>query len=161
MSGDTCDLLCLDVPKAEALRRRRLAVEAAEQAAARAKALADPTRLTPDAPPARTAIEVIRSGDAAALERLLREHPALVHVRIADPECREARTLLHVVTDWPGHVPEAAAKIRALVDAGADVDARFTGSHGETPLHWAASSDDIEALDALLDAGAAIETAAR
>jgi DNA-binding transcriptional ArsR family regulator len=46
MSGDTCDLLCLDVPKAEALRRQRLGVEAAEAAAARAKALADPTRLT-------------------------------------------------------------------------------------------------------------------
>src|SRR3954463_9909410 len=45
MSGDTCDLLCLDVPKAEALRHRRLALDAAETAAARAKALADPTRL--------------------------------------------------------------------------------------------------------------------
>jgi DNA-binding transcriptional ArsR family regulator len=43
---DTCDLLCLDVPKAEALRRRRPAFVAADAAAARAKALADPTRLT-------------------------------------------------------------------------------------------------------------------
>ena len=41
--------------------------------------------------------------------------------------------------------------------AGADVNARFTGPHTETPLHWAASSDDVEALDALLDAGADIE----
>src|SRR3954452_1940919 len=46
MSNDTCDLLCLDVPKAEALRHQRLTLDAAEQAAARAKALADPTRLT-------------------------------------------------------------------------------------------------------------------
>jgi hypothetical protein len=38
-------LLCLDVPKAEALRHGRLALEAAEAAAVRAKALADPTRL--------------------------------------------------------------------------------------------------------------------
>ena len=45
MSGDTCDLVCLDVPKAEGLRHRRLALDAAEAAAARAKALADPTRL--------------------------------------------------------------------------------------------------------------------
>jgi len=44
-----------------------------------------------------------------------------------------------------------------LVAAGADVNARFTGPHSETPLHWAASSDDVEALDALLDAGADIE----
>jgi ankyrin repeat protein len=37
------------------------------------------------------------------------------------------------------------------------VNARFRGAHTETPLHWAASSDDIGALDALLDAGADIE----
>ena len=45
-----------------------------------------------------------------------------------------------------------------LVEAGAEVDARFGGGgHDETPLHWAASSDDVEVLDALLDAGADIE----
>ena len=100
--------------------------------------------------------EAIRSGTAAELEQLLREHPALARARLGDQR-GQSRTLLHVVTDWPGHVPEAAAKIRALVAAGADVDARFTGPHTETPLHWAASSDDVEALDALLDAGADIE----
>jgi ankyrin repeat protein len=100
---------------------------------------------------------VIRSGDAAALARLLREHPELATARLDDPEQGMSRTWLHVVTDWPGHVPEAGAKIAALVAAGADVNARCTGPHSETPLHWAASSDDIEALDALLDAGADIE----
>jgi hypothetical protein len=110
-----------------------------------------------DAPLARTVTSAIRSGDAAELQRLLHEHPALARARIADPACSEARTLLHMVTDWPGNVPEAAAKIRVLVAAGADVDARFVGRHAETPLHWAASSDDVEALDALLDAGADIE----
>jgi hypothetical protein len=50
-------------------------------------------------------------------------------VRIGDPERGQSRTLLHVVTDWPGHVPEAGTKIEALVAAGADVDARFTGPH--------------------------------
>ena len=67
------------------------------------------------------------------------------------------RTLLHVVTDWPGHFPNGPATVALLVAAGADVNARFTGPHNETPLHWAASSDDVEALDALLDAGADIE----
>jgi ankyrin repeat protein len=67
------------------------------------------------------------------------------------------RSLLHVATDWPGHFPNVAATITALVEAGADVDAQFTGPHSETPLHWAASSDDVEALDALIDAGADIE----
>jgi hypothetical protein len=44
-----------------------------------------------------------------------------------------------------------------LIEAGADVDARFRGPHAETPLHWAASSNDVEVLDALLDAGADID----
>jgi len=43
VSDDRCDLLCLDLPRAEAIRRR-LRVDLASQAAARAKALADPTR---------------------------------------------------------------------------------------------------------------------
>jgi ketosteroid isomerase-like protein/ankyrin repeat protein len=110
-----------------------------------------------DDEPERRATAIIRSGEAAALEQLLREHPGLATTRIGDPEHGQSRTLLHVVTDWPGHVPQAAAKIRALVAAGADANARFTGPHTETPLHWAASSDDVEALDALLDAGADIE----
>ena len=106
-----------------------------------------------DAELVRHATEIIRSGDVGSLQVLLREHPALAGARVDDA----GRTLLHVVTDWPGHVPEAAGKIAALVAAGADVNARFTGPHTETPLHWAASSDDLEALDALLDAGADIE----
>ena len=117
-----------------------------------------PSRLNPDAPLARKVTEAIKSGDAATLEQLLREHPDLATARLGDSRHGQSRTLLHVVTDWPGHVPEAAAKVSSLAAAGADVNARFTGPHGETPLHWAASSDDIEALDALLDAGAAIET---
>jgi 3-Oxoacyl-[acyl-carrier-protein (ACP)] synthase III C terminal/Ankyrin repeat len=62
-----------------------------------------------------------------------------------------------VVTDWPGHYPNRAATVAALVAAGAEVNARFTGPHAETPLHWAASSDDVPVLDALLDAGADID----
>jgi ankyrin repeat protein len=38
------------------------------------------------------------------------------------------------------------------------VKRRFTGPHTETPLHCAASSDDVAVLDALLDAGADIES---
>lgn len=43
--GDRCDLLCLDLEKAERLRGERLDVEAAEVGAELARALADPTRL--------------------------------------------------------------------------------------------------------------------
>jgi uncharacterized protein len=118
---------------------------------------ADPPRLRTGGRLARRLTDAIRTGDAAALIALLRDHPRLARARIGDPERGESRTPLHVVTDWPGQVPDAAAKIGALVAAGADVDARFAGPHAETPLHWAASSDDVDALDALLDAGADIE----
>jgi len=46
MSADRCDLLCLDLPRAERLRTGRIDLAAAEWAAARAKALGDPTRVT-------------------------------------------------------------------------------------------------------------------
>jgi ArsR family transcriptional regulator, lead/cadmium/zinc/bismuth-responsive transcriptional repressor len=45
MPNDRCDVLCLDLEKAEALRSRRLAPDLAERLAGRARALADPTRL--------------------------------------------------------------------------------------------------------------------
>jgi len=43
--ADTCDLLCLDMPKAEAMREALPRVEDLEASAARFKALGDPTRL--------------------------------------------------------------------------------------------------------------------
>ncbi|AWZ05816.1 MULTISPECIES: metalloregulator ArsR/SmtB family transcription factor [unclassified Streptomyces] len=42
---DACDLLCLDLPVAEEIRRRMPALPTLESAATAAKALADPTRL--------------------------------------------------------------------------------------------------------------------
>ncbi len=109
-------------------------------------------------PLARSVTSAIRTGDTATLERLLAEHPTLAATWLGDDDPDGmARSLLHVVTDWPGHVPHGDAAIRLLVAAGADVNARFRGPHTETPLHWAASNDDVEAVDALLDAGADID----
>jgi uncharacterized protein len=111
-----------------------------------------------DAPLAVAATSAVQSGDLAGLERLLRDHPELATVRIGtDGPDGMARTLLHAATDWPGHFPNNRAVVRMLVEAGADVNARFSGPHTETPLHWAASSDDVDVLDALLDAGAEID----
>lgn len=45
-SADSCELLCLDVPRAEALRHSRRAGDELASAAQVAKALANPTRLT-------------------------------------------------------------------------------------------------------------------
>lgn len=45
MEPDTCDLLCLDLPKAERIRANAPDAEAALRLSELAKALADPTRL--------------------------------------------------------------------------------------------------------------------
>jgi hypothetical protein len=110
----------------------------------------------------QAAVEAIHKGDIGTLKRLLSENHGLATARIdsvshgCEPET-VTRTLLHVATDWPAHLPNGAATVAALIDAGADVNARFEGPHAETPLHWAASSDDVEVLDVLLDSGADIE----
>src|ERR687886_214550 len=46
MTDDRCDLICIDAPRAEAIRERLLDGGTAQEAAERAKALSDPTRLT-------------------------------------------------------------------------------------------------------------------
>jgi hypothetical protein len=117
-----------------------------------------PAIIDTEDPRAVTAVTAIRQGDHAGLRRLLIEHPELATSALGTAgDGGMTRSLLHVATDWPGHYPRVAASIAVLIAAGADVDARFTGPHTETPLHWAASSNDVEALDALLDAGADIE----
>ncbi|WP_406186561.1 ankyrin repeat domain-containing protein [Streptomyces sp. NBC_01006] len=99
----------------------------------------------------------IEGGDVSELRRLLDAHPGLAAGRIVK-RCAGAgeRSLLHIATDWPGHRPDTALVIRTLVAAGADPMARFVGAHAETPLHWAAGNDDVQALDALVEAGADI-----
>jgi hypothetical protein len=115
-------------------------------------------RLESDDPLAIAACDAIHSGDVDRVKQLLVETPALATAHVgAAGVCRDERTLLHIATDWPGHHPNAVATVAALIDAGADVNAAFVGRHSETPLHWAASSDDVDVLDALLDAGADIE----
>ena len=46
MTDDRCDLLCLDAPRAETIRQKLLDGERAQEAADRARAVSDPTRLT-------------------------------------------------------------------------------------------------------------------
>lgn len=81
-------------------------------------------------------------------------------VRIVDAH-GVSRTLLHIVADWPGHFPNGARTVAALIAAGADVNAGVItpvpAKPPETPLLWAASSDYVAVLDALLDGGADIE----
>ena len=95
---------------------------------------------------------LIRAGDVRKLTELLTAHPSLASERIANAEM--SCTAWHVAADWPGHYPSVAETVAALAAAGAPIDGRFAGPHRETALHWAASSNDVNALDALLDAGA-------
>ncbi len=46
MANERCDLLCVDAPRAEAIREELLDEEFAREAAGRVRALSDPTRLT-------------------------------------------------------------------------------------------------------------------
>lgn len=108
-------------------------------------------------PVAVALIEAIHAGDVEGLRSLLAANPGLAQAKIVDHKGHQ-RSTLHLVTDWPGHRPNAAqGVIAALIAAGADVNARFVGPHDETPLHWAASCDDVSMIHALLDAGADIE----
>src|SRR5579859_6909683 len=107
--------------------------------------------IDPNEPQAVAVIEAIRGGDLDGMKRLLRDNPALATARIG------GRTLLHVAADWPGHFPNGAAVVTSLIAAGSDPNAPGLGRWPETPLHWAASSDDVEVLDALIDGGADIE----
>jgi uncharacterized protein len=97
-------------------------------------------------------VGALKRGDAEQVAAFLADDPSLATAIINS--CRP----LHLYADAPGHRPNPAAIVRALIDAGADVDAHALDTwHHETALHWAASNDDVELIDALLDAGADIE----
>jgi ankyrin repeat protein len=114
-------------------------------------------RLSSDDPVAVALERAIRAGDVESLNGLLEEHNGLASARIEDDR-GTSRTALHLVADWPGYFPDGPAVVRLLIEAGADPNAPVIGSwHSETPLHWAASSDDVDVADALIDGGADME----
>jgi FOG: Ankyrin repeat len=94
----------------------------------------------------------IKSGNLVALRDLLAADPGLATSRLGG--AARGRTPLHVVTDWPGFFPNGPQVAQLLIDSGADVNARGGDGTGETPLHWAGSSDDADVAQVLIDAGA-------
>jgi len=113
-------------------------------------------------PLAKSLTAAIHTGDVEALRKLLDDNPGISKARFIDEkpdEKRCSRTLLHIAADWPGHFPHVAQTIALLIERGTDPDAPLLGGNApETALHGAASSDDVNALDALLDGGANIES---
>ena len=103
------------------------------------------------------AIAAIRAGDVSTLQQLLNDNPGLAASKLGG--MAKGRTPLHVVTDWPGYFPNGPQIVRMLIKAGADPNARDPDQpQSETPLHWAASSDDVDVACALIDGGADVET---
>jgi ankyrin repeat protein len=114
--------------------------------------------LAPFDPLAVRLTAAVQSGELGELGRLLDERPGLARARIAGPGPGGGwRTPLHVATDWPGYFSNGPAVVGLLIEAGADPSAPCDDGPSETPLHWAASSDDVEVAAALIDGGADIE----
>ncbi len=109
--------------------------------------------VAPSPDSAAALVAAIRSGDVAAVRRIVADAPEIVAGPLEGPFGR--RTPLHVVADWPGYFPNGPEIARLLLAAGADPMSR--GPRDETPLPWAASSDDVDVAAALIDGGADIE----
>jgi ankyrin repeat protein len=97
-------------------------------------------------------VTAIHVGDVEAVEQLVASNPGLASSPLGGRY--GARTPLHAVADWPGYFPNGPQITRILLAAGADPNAREPVKGAETPLHWAASSDDSDVARALIDGGA-------
>jgi uncharacterized protein len=124
----------------------------------------EPTMVTipGDAPTAAELLLAVHSGEVEKIRRLLSENSDLARARFAARG--GTSTALHFVTDWPGYFPNGPDIVKLLIDAGANPNALTTGKGSdvpgpgsETPLHYAASSDDVDVAAALIDGGADLE----
>ena len=106
--------------------------------------------MTPDLDLSDQIFLAVHLGDLDRLSRLLAEHPERASAPLGGRY--GSRTPIQAAADWPGYVPNGREVVRLLLAAGADPDGRRPGD--ETALHWAASSDDAEVAEALINGGA-------
>jgi uncharacterized protein len=97
-------------------------------------------------------VAAIHAGDVDEVDRLVASQPVLATSALGGRH--GTRTPLHVVADWPGYFPNGPRVAHVLLAAGADPNAREPVERSETPLHWAASSDDADVARVLIDGGA-------
>lgn len=111
-------------------------------------------------PLAASLTAAVHDGDLDGLRTLLTERPELAVIRMIGRHGVAGgwRTALHVATDWPGYFPAAPAAAIILLDSGADPNDDTGGGRPETPLHWAASTDDVDVAAVLIDRGARLDT---
>jgi len=101
------------------------------------------------------AFHALQSGNIAAFEALLRAYP-----RLAEERGTNGYTLLNLAGSFAGRPDHKAglAAILALLAAGADVNA--ANDRGWTPIHQAASANQLETAVVLVAAGAALDVEA-
>jgi DNA-binding transcriptional ArsR family regulator len=100
-AADTCDLLCLDLPKAEAARGRLPSAQMLDAWAAGAKALSDPTRLA-------VAVALAEAAEACVCdlgwivgrdERLVSHHVRALRAAGLASSRREGKMVLYELTE--------------------------------------------------------------
>jgi ArsR family transcriptional regulator, lead/cadmium/zinc/bismuth-responsive transcriptional repressor len=108
---DACDLLCLDLPKAEAARSRQPTAQALEAWASHAKALGDPTRLA-------VAVALADCGTACVCdlawivgrdEKLVSHHARALRVAGLATSRREGKMVMYALTERARAVLAAVA----------------------------------------------------
>jgi ArsR family transcriptional regulator, lead/cadmium/zinc/bismuth-responsive transcriptional repressor len=109
VGDDRCELLCLDLDKAERLRLERLDGEMAVRLAAQAKALSDPTRLTIAAALAATDELCVcdLSWVTERAENLVSHHVRALRTVGLAASRRDGKMVLYRITD-PGRMLLAA-----------------------------------------------------
>lgn len=116
-----------------------------------------PGKLIPGSDPVAAELRLaVRTGDVEAIQRSLHNDPALATARIGG-RGGGTETPLHLVAGWPGYFPNGPQFVRLLIGAGADPNALTSPDPPETPLHYAASNDDVDVAEALIEGGADLE----
>lgn len=99
------------------------------------------------------------AGNINELQQLLTQHPYVANARDSRKFNNQEypRSLLHILAQTPAHRINRTETALLLINAGCEVNGRLFYSHGETPLHWAASSGDVQLIKLLLDNGADVD----